>query len=509
MARAIGTYELLPTNEDTPLPTPAVQHDRFSWGPRNFCSRLFAFRRARYFLGFILLALCLLIPYRLYERHASKYPPLYEKYHAKELALPQHNPDLPYPEGREGKYLWVSAHLDGGFGWGNFMQELILDAYLAHKDGRAFVFDNYTWDRHGPEYSEYHGHLIPSRIPLTALLAGPIVGGPFPGVDHSPRSVRKEYFDTVCPDPVKIKGNDLIDTYVWGPTTILVEKWLERLELTNSKCIEVVEGSQQMFSLWTFGTTNVLSLWPDLVKSPIITGFRWSPLVEAGYAKNIPLINPPSVTHPSHYGETYPYTALGGLLALQIRRGDFEEHCVNLLNWGANWQGFNRFPELPDQFVAVPGAGTFNISDEARAEHLKRCYPTPGQIADRVREIMQTDAGRNLENVYIMTNGQPDFIAEVKEALRGVKAWGSIKSSRDLIVTREQDYVKQAIDMLIGIRAQVLIGNGWSSMSSNIVMLRMALVDLAPDHHRFWFDLHMLNLLAIAQSLANKIVQVV
>lgn len=26
-----------------------------------------------------------------------------------------------------------------GFGWGNFMQELVLDAYLAHKSGRAYV----------------------------------------------------------------------------------------------------------------------------------------------------------------------------------------------------------------------------------------------------------------------------------------------------------------------------------------------------------------------------------
>ncbi|TCD63173.1 hypothetical protein EIP91_005870 [Steccherinum ochraceum] len=489
MARNTAAYELLPSHPDTsslPLPAPVNQRTSFTLWPRSYLLRFLAFRRFKAVFVTFIVALCLLIPYSLYERHLAKYPPLYEKYHAKELALPQHDPGLPYPEGRQGKYLWVSAHLDGGFGWGNFMQELIFDAYLAHKDGRAFVFDNYTWDRHGPEYSDYHGHLIPSRIPLTALLAGPIVGGPFPGIDHSPRSVRKEYFDIVCPNPAKIIGTDLIDQYVWGPTTILVEKWLERLETTNNRCIEVVEGSQQMFSLWTFGTTNVLAVWLDLVKSPIITGFRWSHLVESGYAKNIPLIHPPSAVHPGHYGETYPYTALGGLLVLQIRRGDYEDHCVNLLNWGANWQGFNRFPELPDQFVAVPGAGTSNITDEARAEHFKRCYPTPTQIADRVREILHTSAGRNLENVYIMTNGRPDFIAEVKEALRGVKTWGSVKSSRDLIVTREQEYVKQAIDMLIGLRAQVLIGNGWSSMSSNIVMLRMALIDLPPDHHRYW-----------------------
>jgi hypothetical protein len=40
-------------------------------------------------------------------------PPLYPEYRLKELALPQHNPDLPYPEGRNGKYLWISEHVHG------------------------------------------------------------------------------------------------------------------------------------------------------------------------------------------------------------------------------------------------------------------------------------------------------------------------------------------------------------------------------------------------------------
>lgn len=41
------------------------------------------------------------------------FPPLYSKYHEAELAYPQHNPDLPYPEGREGKYIWMANHVHG------------------------------------------------------------------------------------------------------------------------------------------------------------------------------------------------------------------------------------------------------------------------------------------------------------------------------------------------------------------------------------------------------------
>lgn len=40
-------------------------------------------------------------------------PPLYGEYRLRELDLPQHNLDLPYPEGRDGKYFWISDHVRG------------------------------------------------------------------------------------------------------------------------------------------------------------------------------------------------------------------------------------------------------------------------------------------------------------------------------------------------------------------------------------------------------------
>jgi hypothetical protein len=43
----------------------------------------------------------------------DRLPPLYPKYRLRELALPQHNLDLPYPEGRDGKYIWISEHVRG------------------------------------------------------------------------------------------------------------------------------------------------------------------------------------------------------------------------------------------------------------------------------------------------------------------------------------------------------------------------------------------------------------
>lgn len=41
------------------------------------------------------------------------------------------------------------------------------------------------------------------------------------------------------------------------------------------------------------------------------------------------------------------------------------------------------------------------------------------------------------------------------------------------------------VDMAIGARADVLIGNGWSSLTAHIVMLRMG-HDVENERNRFW-----------------------
>ncbi|KAH8099844.1 hypothetical protein BXZ70DRAFT_222109 [Cristinia sonorae] len=462
--------------------TPSVK--RFSTSPPRQCRAIYtALLESRRYQAVLLISLAFATLFLFhFQWNHPKLPPLYEKYHERELSLPQHNPDLPLPEGRHGKYLFSSAHPDG-VGWGNFMQELVLDAYLAHKAGRAFVFDNYTWNRHGPEYSEFGGKLIPSRIPLSVLIAGPIVGGAFPHGDSSPRSVREEYFRRVCPEPAQINGKEIVDQYVFGSTTVLIEKWLEKLQSVDNRCVEITQGTSAPFTEWTFGMSYVLDAWDDIAKSPMLLNFRWSSLVESGLAANLPSIytGPP--------GGTYPYTTLPGLLTLQIRRGDFDKHCVHLLIYGSQWEGFNSFPQFPDRYTAVRGSGSGkdDAPEASRAEHMRHCYPNPVQIAAKVSEILQTSTGKSLTDVYIMTNGNERFIAEVKGQVGRLKAWRSIKSSRDLVLSHEQHYIKQAIDMLIGIRSDVIIGNGWSSMSSNMAMLRMALLpDLPPDHTRYW-----------------------
>lgn len=109
-----------------------------------------------------------LIPGQGQVRQSSRWPgkrlpPLYSQYHQYELDLPQHHWDSTSHES-EPKYLFVSGHTWGaiyiysllyatilifisiyctGLGWGNVMQEILLNAYLSYKSERAYVFPTY------------------------------------------------------------------------------------------------------------------------------------------------------------------------------------------------------------------------------------------------------------------------------------------------------------------------------------------------------------------------------
>jgi len=91
-----------------------------------------------------------------------------------------------------------------------------------------------------------------------------------------------------------------------------------------------------------------------------------------------------------------------------------------------------------------------------------------------VEGIRKTETGKDLHTVYVMTNAQTPWVLELKTALRRMGGWESVRSTRDLVLNRERWYVKQAVDMLVAQRAQVFVGNGFSTTSALVSMLRMA-----------------------------------
>lgn len=66
--------------------------------------------RRKYIFAAIALALLYLF-YANSWRLTADIPPDYRAWHEFELALPQNNLDLPYPQGKTGKYVRVSNHV--------------------------------------------------------------------------------------------------------------------------------------------------------------------------------------------------------------------------------------------------------------------------------------------------------------------------------------------------------------------------------------------------------------
>ena len=147
-----------------------------------------------------------------------------------------------------------------------------------------------------------------------------------------------------------------------------------------------------------------------------------------------------------------------GLLVLHIRRGDFKNHCAHLARWSSDWNGFNSFPGFIDKFSPPLGGGNGSITPHNMAIYMKHCLPTIQQIVDKVTEVRNVTEG--LKNVYIMTNGGISWVDELQNALNRAHNWDQIASSSDLELSLEQQYVAQTVDMMIGQKAHVFIGNG-------------------------------------------------
>ncbi|KAH9934094.1 uncharacterized protein BXZ73DRAFT_46087 [Epithele typhae] len=405
-------------------------------------------------------------------------PPLYSAYHFDELRLPQHHWERKKPAPTES-FFYVAGHARGT-GWGNGMEEYLLNAYIAYKAGRSFVFSNYTWNADGSLYSDYNGKKIPSTIPYSAIVRGYFTGDPLPAGNHAPQAVSREYYQKLCPKP-KVYIREDVHDHISSENNAkqITDGWVAKLKSTEDPCVQTALGSGQLFNYMVFGDKYAMhDIWDEFTSSPIVTHFRWSPLVELAYDNNRELFKSSDTVEPYYASLNTPtnrerYPEIPGLLALHVRRGDFEEHCIHIGNWSSDYVAVNNLPGMADQFIVPSHEGWGWNTPENHAIYRKHCYPSVDEIVQRVREVRRTPAGKGLRRAFIMTNGSPEYVMELKLALWHDGDWELITSSRDLVLNWEQKYIAQAVDMLVGQRAQVLIGNGFSTMTSNMVMMRM------------------------------------
>ncbi|KAI0768689.1 hypothetical protein BD413DRAFT_629446 [Trametes elegans] len=422
-------------------------------------------------------------------------PPLYFAYHDAEERLSQQDWTRTSPAEHD-KFFFVAGHTRA-LGWGNAVQEHILNSYLAYKAGRSFVFGNFTWNDDGSWYSDYEqtGKIIPSQIPYSVLLRGPIVGEQFPAGDNAPLAVTWDYFDHVCPEKRELR-RDEIHASLSSPNSVaeITEKWSSILRTLDDPCVQSDKESGPIYShhdIWGV-RSSLLDVWEDLKRSPMLTQFGWSPLVELAFDVNRELFMPthtpqPYLSSTAFTSNAERYTPIPGLMVIHVRRGDYASHCRTLAMWSEDFVSVNAFPGMRDPFT-VPAHDDYGWGRNSPANveaYRQRCLPTVDEIAAKVAAVRAESAARGVRRLYIMTNGRPAYIAELKRALERVAEWDAIASSRDLVLNWEQRHVSHAVDLLVAQRAQVLVGNGFSTLTSNAVMMRLA-NGFPTDSIRFW-----------------------
>ncbi|KAH7910292.1 hypothetical protein BJ138DRAFT_1114220 [Hygrophoropsis aurantiaca] len=410
----------------------------------------------------------------------QRLPPLYENFRKGEQELTHYDEYRRKPI----KFFWAPNHPTG---WGNVMQDYIMMSLLAHATNRSFVFNDYVWNPDSSLYSDFNGKLIPSRVPLSALISGPMVGSELPAGANSSRAVSRDFFRSVCPKSTVLHVPDINTDHLRyaEPAKVVLDAWVDKINSINDPCLQLGQKNKPIFEYWFYGQKDrLLSIWPSLSVSPAIVNWKWSILIYDAYENNRhvfdPTISPPVVEGAFNTTSNDDYNQLiPGLLVLHVRRGDFEAHCKYLCHSHSDWNAFNSFPEFVDRYPSLQYDEVSN-GDQC----LSRCFPSIEQIVAKVKQV-RLESKEPLNHVYIMTNGAVLWVEKLREALLAHESWDVITSTRDLELTWEQKFVAQALDMFVAQRAQVLIGNGWSSLTSNVVMLRMA-HGVPPNSNRFW-----------------------
>ncbi|KAJ7442736.1 hypothetical protein B0H11DRAFT_2347743 [Mycena galericulata] len=404
-------------------------------------------------------------------------PPTYAAVRKLQAHLPQHNLSLPFPEGSTGRYVKFSNQLRG-LGWNNCFGEVLMNAHLAYASERAYVFQDFHWPPAHYRWPKAKWVDGVARTPLNAIVSGPVAGGAFATDDPAPRAISEAWFDVVCPHVERryIETIDVKPAVAHAPGVEVFTHWRTLLRDAPERCVEIVVGKgdplPQTFDLSLWGTPRLLSLWDSFSQSPISRLLSASPIVHDAVDRNADLFLPRGPPP----GSIAPRNTFPGMLAMHLRRGDYYGHCRWMAFRNTVFYGWNLFPHFHDRFefgTGVPGK-----------RFLARCWPDIATVVKKAAEVRRdylahgaTDLNGTttrdvmLDVMYLLTNDKSKWIDEVKDAMS--KDGWTVTTSQDLVLDAEQTDVSMAVDMEIGRRAEVFIGNGWSSLTSNIVYQRL------------------------------------
>lgn len=242
-------------------------------------------------------------------------------------------------------------------------------------------------------------------------------------------------------------------------------------------------GSMLSFVLIYFASTDLIwsylaspgihTIWPSFQKY-LTNHFRWSDDVLAIVDRTQAELRLKSRSA-SDSLEREPY------MALHLRRGDFGGHCKILAE---RHEGTTTWATLPflQSALLPPSLDTLNATSV-----MQHCYPSLYRILDAVSH--QARSHPHLRTLHILHDGAWDHPTvylqyyKLAEALKNT-AWAEkegwkngpmlrVTHSGDVPIAKGERDWSVCVDVELARRAEVFIGNGYSSLSTQVIALRL------------------------------------
>jgi len=338
-------------------------------------------------------------------------------------------------------------------------QEILLYHHLALQTSRIYVYQSLIWRPRGEK----------AGVPLSAFLRG-----------VTENSVSDSVFDEVCPPEdvvhVKLTANSL-DQWNHAKSVLnrkerclVIDDWIFNWAYVFFICLFAGASNLILHSFLESAGTH--TIWPSFQKYLGIH-FKWSDyILDIANRTQTQLQLKPNSSQ-STDGDSY--------MALHLRRGDFQGHCEYLAEVRKGFMSWATLPMLQPA-VLPPALDTYNVTSV-----VEHCYPTLYRILEAI--TLQARNRPHLRTLHIIHDGAWDHPTvylqyyKLAEALTNA-AWAKgqdwqsgpmlrvTHSAQTPIARGERDF-SVCVDVEMARRAEVFIGNAYSSLSTQVVALRL------------------------------------
>ncbi|WWC91469.1 uncharacterized protein L201_006415 [Kwoniella dendrophila CBS 6074] len=436
------------------------------------------------------------------------FPPNYSIEWRQEATLPQIKGDISVGEGKNGRYVkfdvprgtgfnhQVSRKLDAESQWVSTNSTLYddrLQHHLAVLGNRSLAFEPYVEDDTYLPFAISRWPWRSARIPLSAYISTVISG--FEKFYRSPRAVPAQYYRNVCPSYKEQLHTIVNDNRPQGDLELVADgqSRIHQIQVllagSEENCVRIIG---EPFDDEFFDSKASLDLYETFVKSPVMKHFTFSPTVLSIINRALPILSPESQPYDieaisqATSQDVHKTTVWKHILAMHLRRGkDWEQVCEEKGRRAAPFVSFNKLPLLPGN-ENVPPPSTM-VEATRMGLYKAKCLPETLDIIARARRMRKNHP--LLKSIYLLTdlgeNDEGGWINEIKMWLQS-EGWDNVFLGKNDLYNRHQDKeLGVAVDMEIARRAGVFVGNGFSTTTSNIVLLRSR-DGIHPDLTQFW-----------------------